>query len=108
MKQSKIADKVTSLPDALNTFYARFEQNASGSVSPALTGPDTPASSVTAAHVRLVFLGVNPRKATGPDRVPSHALRSCVDQLAQVFTDFFNLFLLQAKVPTCFKKTIIP
>eukprot|EP00061_Rhincodon_typus_P015629 g43407.t1 len=103
MKQSKIADKDTYLPEALNAFYAWFEQNASGVVSLAMT----PLPSVTAADVRLVFVGVNPRKATGPDRVPGRALRSCVDQLAEVFTDIFNLSLLQAKAPTCFKKTII-
>eukprot|EP00061_Rhincodon_typus_P015064 g42532.t1 len=45
-----------------------------------------------------------PRKATDPDSVPSHALRSCVDQLSEVFADSFKLSLLQAEVPTCFKK----
>eukprot|EP00061_Rhincodon_typus_P011818 g37118.t1 len=35
--------------------------------------------------------------------------KSCVDQLVEVFTNIFNLSLLQAIVPTCFKKiTIIP
>eukprot|EP00061_Rhincodon_typus_P003461 g20141.t1 len=43
----------------------------------------------------------------GPDSVPSRALRSCADQLAEVLTNIFNLSLLQAKVPTCFKKTTI-
>eukprot|EP00061_Rhincodon_typus_P017905 g46835.t1 len=60
-------------------------------------------------HVRSVLLGVNPRKAMGPDGFPDCALRPCVDQLMEVFTDIFNFSLLQAKVPTCFKKTsIIP
>eukprot|EP00061_Rhincodon_typus_P010230 g34360.t1 len=54
-----------------------------------------------------LFLGVNPRKATGPDGVPGRALRSCVGQLVEGVTDIFNLSLLQAKVPTCFKKTTI-
>eukprot|EP00061_Rhincodon_typus_P014866 g42213.t1 len=40
MKQNKIADKNTSLPDALNAFYAWFNQNASGVESPAPTAPD--------------------------------------------------------------------
>eukprot|EP00061_Rhincodon_typus_P009448 g32965.t1 len=76
---------------------------------PALTAPDPPVPSVTAADVRLVFLGVNPRKATGPDSIPSRALRSRVDQLAEVFTDIFNITLLKAEVPACFKNTnIIP
>eukprot|EP00061_Rhincodon_typus_P011872 g37217.t1 len=55
----------------------------------------------------LLKTRVNPRKATGPDGVLSHALRSCADQLAEVFTDIFNLFLLQSEVPTCFKKNAI-
>eukprot|EP00061_Rhincodon_typus_P010541 g34907.t1 len=104
MKQSEIADKDTSFPDVLDAFYAWFEQNASSAISPAL---HTPVPSVTTADVRSVFLGVNPRKATSADRIPSHALRSCVGQLAEVFTDIFNLSLLQAKVPICFKTIII-
>eukprot|EP00061_Rhincodon_typus_P012261 g37887.t1 len=71
--------------------------------------PQTTCSLVTAADVRLVFLRINPRKVTCPDRVPDRALGSCADQLAEIFTDIFNLSFLQAEVPTCFKKaTIIP
>eukprot|EP00061_Rhincodon_typus_P003419 g20038.t1 len=43
----------------------------------------------------------------GLDSVPNQALRSCADQLAEVFTNVFNLSLLQVEVPTCFKKTTI-
>eukprot|EP00061_Rhincodon_typus_P016684 g45031.t1 len=105
MKQSKTADKDTSLPDALNVLYAQFEQKASSKVMPAPTAPDIPVPLVTAEDVRAVFLGVNPKKATGIDSVHGRALRSYVDQLVEVFTDIFNLSLLQAQVPTCFKKT---
>eukprot|EP00061_Rhincodon_typus_P003245 g19622.t1 len=76
-------------------------------VIPAPTGLDTPVPFVTAADIRSVFLGVNSRNATGLESVPSRALRSCADLLVEVFTDNFNLSLLQAKVPTCFKKTTI-
>eukprot|EP00061_Rhincodon_typus_P013485 g39885.t1 len=107
MKQSKIADKNISLPNVLNAFYAQFGQNASGVVSHVPKAPEVPVPSITTADVRSVFPEVNPRKVTGPDRVPGHALRSCMDQLVGVFTDIFNLSLLQAKVPTCFKKTTI-
>eukprot|EP00061_Rhincodon_typus_P010985 g35669.t1 len=108
MKQSKIADKDTSLPDALNAFYAQFKQNGSSSVMPSPTAPDTHVPSVTASDARSVFLELQPRKATGLDGVPGQALRSSVDQLVEAFTDIFNLFPLQTEVPTCFKKTIIP
>eukprot|EP00061_Rhincodon_typus_P014524 g41591.t1 len=80
-----------------------YKKNASGIVSPALTASDAPAPFVTAADVRSVF----PREAIGLDGVPGHALRSCMDQLAEVFTDIFNLSFLQAEVLTCFKKTVI-
>eukprot|EP00061_Rhincodon_typus_P017221 g45811.t1 len=97
----------TSFPDMLNVCYAWFEQNTTGVAMPVSTAPDTPVPSVTTSDVRSVFLGVNPRNATGPGSVPGRALRSSVDQLAEVFTDIFNLSLLQAEVPTCFKKTTI-
>eukprot|EP00061_Rhincodon_typus_P011965 g37357.t1 len=83
MKHSKMPDKDISLPDVLNAFYARFKQNASGAVSPDPTAPDTSVPTITAADIRSVFLGVNPRKAMGPDGIPGQALRSCVDQLAK-------------------------
>ena len=63
----------------------------------------------TAADVRKTFKRVNPRKAAGPDGIPSSALRACADQLAGVFTDIFNQSLSQSVVPTCFKgATIVP
>eukprot|EP00061_Rhincodon_typus_P002070 g16538.t1 len=107
MKQCKIADNETSFPDALNAFYARFEQNTIGVATPALTAPDTPVPSVTASEIRSVFLRINPRKVTGPDGVPGRAPRSSVDQLVEVFTNIFNISLQQVEVPTCFKKTTI-
>eukprot|EP00061_Rhincodon_typus_P017343 g45997.t1 len=35
------------------------------------------------------------------------ALRSCADQLVEVFINIFNLSFVQAEVPKCFKKTTI-
>eukprot|EP00061_Rhincodon_typus_P004514 g22784.t1 len=105
MKQSKIADKDTSLPDALNVFSAWFEQNAGKVVIPC---PDNPKHTYSLRHhFRSVFLGVNTRKATDLDGVRGRALRSCARQLADVFIDIFNLSLLQAKVASCFKKTTV-
>eukprot|EP00061_Rhincodon_typus_P014432 g41443.t1 len=66
-----------------------------------------PVPSIIAAHVKLVFLRVNPRKATGPKMVPNCALRSSEGQLAEIFTDIFKLSLPEAEVLTCFKKTTI-
>eukprot|EP00061_Rhincodon_typus_P009104 g32323.t1 len=79
----------------------RFKQSASG----APTAPVAPVPSFTAPDVRSGL--INSRNAMGLDRVPGHALRSCADQLVEVFTDTFNISLLQAKIPLCFKKTTI-
>eukprot|EP00061_Rhincodon_typus_P005723 g25587.t1 len=87
-----------------NALQAQFEQDTSGTVSPA---PDRPMPTVAAVDIRSVFLGINPRKAMGPDGAPGQALRSCADQVVEVFTDIFNLPLLQAEAPTWFKKTTI-
>ena len=106
MKACKIASSNPPLPDELNAFSAGFEQEQE-SMPPTLEALDEPVSVVTIADVRAVFSKVNPRRATGPDGVSRRALRSCVDQLAGVFADIFNLSLQQSEVPICFKKTTI-
>ena len=56
--------------------------------------------SFTAANVSKAFKRVNPRRAAGPDGIPSRVLRVCADQLAGMFTDIFNQSLSQSAVPT--------
>jgi hypothetical protein len=92
------------LPDKLNSFFARFEDN-----TVPLTRPATKICglSFTAANVSKTFKRVNSRKAAGPDGIPSRVLRACADQLAGVFTDIFNQSLSQSAVPTCFKRATI-
>uniref|UniRef100_A0AAZ3QEV2 Reverse transcriptase domain-containing protein n=1 Tax=Oncorhynchus tshawytscha TaxID=74940 RepID=A0AAZ3QEV2_ONCTS len=43
----------------------------------------------------------------GPDGLPGRVLRSCADQLASVFTNIFNMSLIESVIPTCFKQTTI-
>ncbi|KAK3546911.1 hypothetical protein QTP86_003785 [Hemibagrus guttatus] len=51
---------------------------------------------------------VNLQKSSGPDNVNGRVLRECAEQLADVFTDTFNISLNSA-VPTCLKTlTIVP
>ena len=107
MKTCKIASSNAPLPDELNAFYARFEQEVSESMPSILKALDGPVFGVTIADVRAVFSKVNPWKATGPDGVPGRALRSCMDQLVGVFTEIFNLSLQQSEVPIYFKKMTI-
>ncbi|KAI4901454.1 hypothetical protein NFI96_022824 [Prochilodus magdalenae] len=105
----RILGAYPSLPEALNKFYARFED------------PDTPPSirltptpgevplSVTPAEVRRTLRRINPRKSAGPDNIPGRVLRECADQISEVLADIFNVSLTQAAVPTCLKTaTIIP
>eukprot|EP00061_Rhincodon_typus_P016348 g44523.t1 len=67
MKQRKIADEDTSLPDKLHASYAQFEQNTTDMAMPTPTAPVTAVPSVTTSDVGSVFLGINPRKVTGPN-----------------------------------------
>ena len=70
------------LPDKLKKFFARID---------------------TAANASKTFKRVNPRKAAGPDGIPSRILRACADQLAGVYGH------IQSAVPTYFKRaTIVP
>jgi hypothetical protein len=94
------------LPDRLNTFFARFEDNTVPLTGNAIKDCRL---SFSVANTRKTFKRVNPRKAASPEGIHSRILRACADQLADVFTDIFNLTLSQSVVPTCFKMaTIVP
>ncbi len=100
-----------SLPDELNTFYARFEAHNTAHTENAHTTAAEEVSPLTlsVADVTRSFKRVNIHKAVGPDGIPSRVLKACAFQLAGVFTDIFNLFLSLSVVPACFKKsTIVP
>ncbi len=101
----------SSLPDELNTFYARFEAHNTAHTESAHTtaAEEGSALSISVADVTWSFRRVNIRKAVGPDGIPGRVLRACTFQLAGVFTDIFNLSLSLSVVPSCFKKsTILP
>ena len=59
------------------------------------------------ADVSKTFKQVNIHKAAGPDGLPGRVLRAGADQLAVVFTDIFNMSLIESVIPTCFKQTTI-
>ncbi len=100
-----------SLPDELNTFYARFEAHntAHTESAPAAAAKEVSALSLFVADVTRSFKRVNIRKAVDPDGIPGRVLRACAFQLAGVFTDIFNMSPSLSVVPSCFKKsTIVP
>ncbi|KAK2899445.1 hypothetical protein Q8A73_012574 [Channa argus] len=85
---------------------ARFEaQNNVKARKP--TPPSDQVLCLTTAEVRKTLCRVNPRKSAEPDNVPGSVLRECAEQLADVFTDIFNISLSSNVVPTCLKATTI-
>lgn len=59
--------------------------------------------SVTEANVRRAFSRVKPLKASGPDGIPGHVLKTCVDQLAGLFADIFNHSLIILRLSPALK-----
>ncbi len=96
-----------SLPDALNSFYARFEALNTSPITRLAFSSYVLLPSVNIVDVRRSLLKVKPRKAAGPDNIPGRVLKDCAFQLSEVLTDIFNISLFQAKVPSCFKSTTI-
>ncbi|XP_051717819.1 uncharacterized protein LOC127495187 isoform X2 [Ctenopharyngodon idella] len=95
------------LAEELNSFFARFEKdNNQFPVHFKLTGNSHPLVLHT-QEVRQALNNINTRKAAGPDGVHGRVLQACAYQLAEVFTNIFNLSLSLCKVPTCLKTTTI-
>ncbi|XP_071022377.1 IgGFc-binding protein-like [Oncorhynchus clarkii lewisi] len=51
---------------------------------------------LSVANVSMTFTQVNIHKAVGPDGLPGRVIRACADHLADVFTDIFNMFLIES------------
>ena len=69
----------------------------------ALAVQDNCVITLSVAHVSKTFKQVNIHKAGLPECV----FWACADQLAGVFTDIFNMSLIESVIPTCFKQTTI-
>ncbi|KAI3355781.1 hypothetical protein L3Q82_004219 [Scortum barcoo] len=66
-----------SLPDELNTFYARFE-STSPAVEVQKAQEDHCPPVISRADVCRTLKRINTRKAPGPDGIPGRALKGCV------------------------------
>ena len=106
-KHSRELPSDTSLPDELNHFYACFEASNTEACMRASTVPDDSVITLSGTDVSKTLKQVNIHKASGPDGLPERVLRACADQLAGVFTDIFNMSLIESVIPTCFKQTTI-
>ena len=96
-----------SLPDELNAFYARFNASNTEACTRAPAILDELLLTISVANVSKTFEQVNIHKAVEPDGLPGRVLKACVEQLASVFTDIFNLSLIESVIPTCLKQTTI-
>ncbi|KAK3547190.1 hypothetical protein QTP86_017556, partial [Hemibagrus guttatus] len=124
---SGISNADASLADELNIFYTHFKAAAINAKANAkananvITNAKANASGcrqeknantenafiISKHDVRRAFRRVNTRKAAGPDGISGRVLRAYTDQLAPMFTEIFNLSLIQSVIPTCFKESII-
>jgi hypothetical protein len=86
----------TSLPDELNHFYARFEASNTEACMRAV--PDDCVITLSVADAGKTFKQVNIHKAAGRDGLPGPVLRAYADQQAGVFTDIFNMSLIENNV----------
>ena len=89
-----------SLAEDLNRFFARFADNNIRVMD--RLPPDHQTIILDSNEVRRALGNINTTKAARPDGVPGQ-----IDQLAEVFTNIFNLSLNHTVVPTCLKATTI-
>ncbi len=96
-----------TLPDELNNFYARFDHgNTEPPIKAVLTPYNLPLT-LSTSDMCATLRKVNSHKAAGPYGIPGRVLRACAEQLAEVFTNIFNLSLVQSIVPNCLKTATI-
>ncbi|KAK3537347.1 hypothetical protein QTP70_008789 [Hemibagrus guttatus] len=100
-------DSDASIPDALNNFYAWLDAQNDVMARKTIPPPEDQMLWLSMADVKKTLCRVNPRKAAGPDNIPGRVLRGSAEQLVDVFTHIFNIFLSSAIVPTCLKTTTI-
>ncbi len=106
-KSGSMDTRDTNLPDCLNSFYARFNQQSIDILSKSPRDAEDTVFQVTHTQVLKTLKKVNPCKAAGPDGVPPRVLRTCAEQLAGVYADIFNTSLSLALVPHIFKSSVI-
>lgn len=103
----EIASADRTLPDELNTSYARFDALNPRTAVTNPRGTDNTVLQLSEGEGRRAFKKLNAHKAPGPNVIPPRVIKSCATKLAPVFTDIFNTSLTQQAVPTCFKMTTI-
>ncbi len=99
-----------SLPDELNTFYARFEADTTAHTesAPTASAEEVSPLSLSVADVTRSFKRVKIRKAMGPDGIPGRVLKPCAFQLAGFLQTFSICPSLCLWFPHASKKSLYP
>ncbi|KAK3560578.1 hypothetical protein QTP86_010916 [Hemibagrus guttatus] len=79
-------DSDTSLPDALNDFYARFKAQNNIAARKTIPPPNDQVLCLSTADLKRTLCRVNPWKSAGPDNIPGRVLRECAEQLVSSLT----------------------
>ncbi|KAK3525963.1 hypothetical protein QTP70_011684 [Hemibagrus guttatus] len=104
---SPVCDSDASFQYVLNDFYAWFEVQNNVAVWKIIPTSNDQVLCLSMADVTRTLCRVNPWMSAGPDNIPDRVFREWAEQLADVFTDIFNISLSSAVVPTCLKTTTI-
>ncbi|KAK3543099.1 hypothetical protein QTP70_010645 [Hemibagrus guttatus] len=80
----------------LNDFYTRFKAQKNVAARKTIPPPNDQVLCLSMADVKTTLCRVNPRQSAGPDNITGRVLRECAEQLADVFTDNFNISLSSA------------
>ena len=91
----------------LNAQYASVFQDEGKSKPPDLGNspyPSMPKIDVSIEGVKKLLLRLNPKKAVGPDMVPTHILRDYADDIAPILQSIFQQSLDTGMVPEDWKK----
>lgn len=95
--------------EQLNQYFGRFEVERIETTIEPVSATNRQVLIIQPTEVIHTPCKINIRKAAGPDGIPGRVLRDCAAELGEVFTNIFNLSLLQCIVPTCLKtSTIVP
>jgi hypothetical protein len=100
---------VPQLSDNLNKFYLRFERDETTQQFQLYASTPLNVLDYTIAEVNAALGRCVPGKASGPDSVPTKILKSCANQLADIFHTLFNRCLAAGYIPQLWRRSeVVP
>ena len=103
---SKPSIDIPYSPDAMNKFYARFEQPRS-EIKTTSNATDFPRFEIDSTAVLKELRHINPRKGAGPDGLIPRILKICAEQLTPVITRLFQASISAKITPQIWKTATI-